>query len=110
GVGPLVAGLLAQYAPSPLRLPYIVFGVALVVLTVLVAVSPETVESERPTSRYRPQRIAVPRHARGVFFAATGAGMASFAVYGVFNSLAPSFLAGTMHETSHAVAGAVAFA
>jgi MFS family permease len=110
GVGPLIAGLLAQYAPSPLRLPYIVFGVALVILTLLVAVSPETVDSDRPTTRYRPQRIAVPRHARGVFFAATGVGVASFAVYGVFNSLAPSFLAGTMHQTSHAVAGIVAFA
>ena len=31
GVGPLVAGLLAQYAPQPLRLPYYVFGVALLV-------------------------------------------------------------------------------
>jgi len=31
------------------------------------------------------------------------------AVYGVFNSLMPGFLAGTMHETSYAVAGAVAF-
>jgi MFS family permease len=59
---------------------------------------------------YRPQRIAVPANARGTFFAAAFAGMASFAVYGVFNSLVPSFLAGTLHEQSHAVAGAVAFA
>ena len=28
----------------------------------------------------------------------------------MFNSVVPSFLAGTLHETSHAVAGAVAFA
>jgi MFS family permease len=26
GVGPLVAGILAQYLPAPLRLPYLVFG------------------------------------------------------------------------------------
>jgi MFS family permease len=52
----------------------------------------------------------VPPRARRTFFAATAAGVASFAVYGVFNSLAPSFLAGTLGETSHAVAGAVAFA
>jgi MFS family permease len=45
-----------------------------------------------------------------MFFAATAAGVAAFSVYGIFNSLAPSFLAGTLHETSHAVAGAVAFA
>jgi hypothetical protein len=110
GFGPLVAGLLAQFAPAPLRLPFIVFGVLLVVLVAAVAFSPETVRRPDVRPAYRPQRIAVPTHARGIFFAATFAGMASFAVYGVFNSLVPSFLAGTLHEQSHAVAGAVAFA
>jgi MFS family permease len=109
GVGPLAAGLLAQYAPQPLRLPYILFAAVLFVLAVLVAVSPETADRPVPTPRYRPQRIAVPRRARRIFFAATAAGLASFAVYGVFNSLAPTFLAGTLHQGSHAVAGAVAF-
>lgn len=110
GFGPLVAGLLAQFAPAPLRLPYIIFGAVLVVLAIAVALSPETVRARHPRPEYRPQRIVVPAHARGTFFAATFAGMAAFAVYGVFNSLVPSFLAGTLHETSHAVAGAVAFA
>jgi hypothetical protein len=45
-----------------------------------------------------------------MFFAAVATGLGAFAVYGIFNSLAPSFLAGTLHESSHAVAGAVAFA
>ena len=109
GVGPLVAGLLAQYAPQPLRLPYYVFGAALLVLAVLIALSPETADRPDPAPRYRPQRIVVPAHARRMFFAATATGTATFAVYGVFTSLAPSFLAGTLHQTSHAVAGAVAF-
>jgi MFS family permease len=81
-----------------------------VVLALAVALSPETVRRLESRPRYRPQRIAVPAGARGTFFAATFAGMAAFAVYGVFNSLAPSFLAGTLHQSSHAVAGAVAFA
>jgi MFS family permease len=110
GLGPLVAGLLAQYAPQPLRLPYILFGLVLVLLAVLVAASPETADRPDPRPAWRPQRVAVPAHARRAFFAATAAGVASFAVYGVFNSLAPSFLAGTLHETSSALAGAVAFA
>jgi MFS family permease len=110
GFGPLVAGLLAQFAPQPLRLSYYVFGAALLVLAALVAVSPETTERPVPTPPWRRQRIAVPAHMRGTFLAATGAGFAAFAVFGVFNSLAPSFLAGTLHETSHAIAGAVAFA
>jgi hypothetical protein len=58
----------------------------------------------------RPQRVAIPTDRRGTFFAATAAAAAAFAVFGVFNSLMPAFLAGTMHETSYAVAGAIAFA
>lgn len=109
GVGPLVAGLLAQFAPAPLRLPYVCFGLALVVLALLITLAPETVVRPDEPPRWRPQRMAVPPSARGKFFAATAAGIAAFAVYGVFNSLVPSFLAGTLHELSHAVAGAVAF-
>ncbi|GAA1949648.1 MFS transporter [Catenulispora subtropica] len=109
GVGPLAAGLLAQFAPQPLRLPYIVFGTVLVVLAVLIAVAPETADRPDPAPRYRPQRVTVPGDARRLFFAATATGLSAFAVYGVFTSLAPSFLAGALHQTSHAVAGAVAF-
>lgn len=110
GFGPLAAGLLAQFAPQPLRLPYIVFGGVLIVLALLVAAAPETAVRPDPAPAWRPQRIAVPRGARRAFFAATAAGVAAFAVFGVFNSLAPSFLAGDLHEHSAAVAGAVAFA
>jgi Major Facilitator Superfamily len=109
GVGPLMAGLLAQFAPAPLRLPYIVVGGALAILALLVAVAPETTTPPDPRPAWHPQRVAVPRHARRQFYAATGAAMAAFAVYGVFNSLVPSFLAGTLHVNSHATAGAVAF-
>ena len=109
-IGPLISGLLATFAPQPLRLPYLVFLIALLVLTALVALSPETVITAAERPRYRPQRVAVPPQARRTFFAATATGLAAFAVYGIFNSLAPSFLAVTLHQDSHAVAGAVAFA
>jgi MFS family permease len=110
GFGPLAAGLLAQFAPAPLRLPYLVFGIALVVLAAAVALSPETMRGPASRTRYRPQRIAVPELERSTFYAATLAGMAAFAVFGVFNSLVPAFLASALHERSHAVAGAVPFA
>jgi MFS family permease len=110
GFGPLAAGLLAQFAPAPLVLPYVVFGTALVAAAVAVALSPETVLRPDPRPRYRPQRVAVPPRGRSLFYAATLAGVAAFAVFGVFNSLVPSFLAGTLHESSHAIAGAVPFA
>src|ERR671930_1190236 len=110
GFGPLAAGLLAQFAPAPLVVPYAVFGIALIVIALLVGLSPETVRRPDPRPRYRPQRLAVPAQLRSLFYAATIAGLAAFAVYGVFNSLVPSFLAGTLHERSHAIAGAVPFA
>lgn len=110
GVGPLVAGLLAQYAPQPLRLPYLVFGALLLGLALLVGLAPETAVRPESSRAWRPQKIAVPAHARRTFFAAVAAGIASFAVYGVFNSLVPSFLVGTLKVTSHAAAGGVAFA
>jgi MFS family permease len=109
GIGPLIAGLLAAFAPAPLRLPYLVFGLLLAGLALLVAIGPETAGRQVPRPHWRPQRVAVPARARGEFFAATFAGLAAFAVFGVFNSLVPSFLIGTLHVTSHAVAGAVAF-
>ena len=110
GFGPLAAGLLAEFARAPLGLPYVAFGIALIVLATCVALSPETLSRVEPRPRYRPQRIAVPKSARSIFYAATLAGMAAFAVFGVFNSLVPTFLAGTLHEHSHAIAGAVPFA
>jgi MFS family permease len=110
GVGPLAAGLLAAFAPAPLVLPYLVFGIVLIAVALAVALSPETVRRPDPRPRYRPQRVAVPTAVRPLFYAATVAGLAAFAVYGVFNSLVPSFLAGTLHEHSHAIAGAVPFA
>jgi MFS family permease len=109
GIGPLVAGALAQFAPEPLRLPYVVVGGAIAILALLVAMAPETTTHPEPRPAWHPQRVAVPNHARRHFYAATSAAIAAFAVYGVFNSLVPSFLAGTLHVDSHAVAGAVAF-
>jgi MFS family permease len=92
------------------RLSFVVFGAALLVLAGAIALSPETVRRPDPMPAYRVQRISVPAHSKGLFRAATGAAMASFAALGVFNSLIPSFLLGSLHESSHAVAGAVAFA
>jgi len=109
GFGPLLGGLLAQFAPAPLRLPFIVVGATLVVLAIIISFAPETVTILDARPAWRPQRVAVPSEGRRQFFAATAAGIASFAVYGVFNSLVPSFLSGTLHEMSLAVAGAIAF-
>jgi MFS family permease len=108
-LGPLIAGALAQFLPQPLLLPYVVFLVILALAAVAVALVPETVERAEERPAYRPQRISLPAAARNTFSAAAIAAFAGFAVFGLFTSLAPSVLAGTLHETSRLMAGAVPF-
>ncbi|GGM79451.1 MFS transporter [Dactylosporangium sucinum] len=104
--GPIVAGLLAQYVDAPLRTPYLVFLALLLLAALAVALVPETV-SALPR-RYRPQRVNVPAAARPRYFAAAAGAFASLSVLGLFTSLAPSFVAGTLHHPSRALAGLVA--
>lgn len=106
--GPLVAGLLAQYVTAPLRTPYAVFLVLLLLAAGAVALVPETVPRSRQPQRYRPQRVAVPAAARPRYFAAGGGAFAALSVLGLFTSLAPAFVAGTLHHPSRALAGLVA--
>ncbi|MEA2443481.1 MAG: hypothetical protein QOJ12_773 [Thermoleophilales bacterium] len=108
-LGPLVAGVLAQTVDAPLTVPFVLFGALLAVAAIAVALAPETVTPPQARPAYRPQRVAVPADARGRFFGAAAAGFVSFAAFGLFTSLAPSFLAGTLGQTSHALAGVPAF-
>src|ERR1700683_1629600 len=71
GVGPLSAGLLAQFVPLPLVIPYVIVGGVLVVLAVLIAFAPETASRPDPQPAWRPQRVGVHAHARGTLFGAT---------------------------------------
>jgi MFS family permease len=110
GLGGLIAGVLAQWAGHALTVPFLTLASALVVGMLAVALAPETRIPHEPRPRYRPQRISVPPQSRGRFFAAATAVAITFAIFGLITSLAPSFLAGTLHRPSHALAGAVSFA
>lgn len=109
GAGPLLAGLLAQFAPDPLRTPYVVAEALLVLALAALAVTPETAIGQSENIGYRPQRIAVPSGGRGRFALAALAGFICFAVFGLFTSLAPGILSTTFGQRSHALAGVVAF-
>lgn len=110
GLGGLIAGVVAQWAGHALTLPYLLLLGALLLSLVGISVAPETHPIRSPRPRYRPQRVAVPPQSRGRFFAAATGAMITFAIFGLVTSLAPSFLAGTLHHPSHALAGAVSFA
>jgi predicted MFS family arabinose efflux permease len=104
-LGPFIAGLLAQYAPDGLTLPFVVLLAALLVAIAVVAVSPEGREPVRPRPRYRPQRLRVPTQDRARFIAATTGGFLTFALGGLFAGLAGTFLAGPLHHPSAALTG-----
>jgi MFS family permease len=110
GLGGLIAGVLAQWVGHALTLPFLVLMAALLVGLVAIALAPETRVATSPRPRYRPQRVSVPPRSRGRFFGAAVAVAITFAIFGLITSLAPSFLAGTLHQPSHALAGAVSFA
>jgi MFS family permease len=106
GVGPLIAGCLAEWAKWPLTLPYVVFlALAAVGLAGLLLVPETSPPAARATAtsglaRTRPARLPVP----------AGAGtLAAFAASGLFAGLAGLILAETFGHTSHALAGATLF-
>jgi MFS family permease len=110
GLGGLISGVLAQWAGEPLLVPFAVFTVALACAWTALLVVPETRPRRSPRPRYRPQHVSVPRSSRGRFVAAALGTAIAFAVFGLLTSLAPSFLAATLHQPSHVLAGAVSFA
>ncbi|WP_405864716.1 MFS transporter [Streptomyces sp. NBC_00005] len=107
GCGPLLAGVLAQYAAWPLYLPFVVH-LALVAGSAAVLVRlAETVRDLRPLSTVRPQRPSLPAQVRSVFAPAAIAAFAGFALFGVFTSVSPAFLAKSLDVDNHAVSGLV---
>jgi MFS family permease len=105
GIGPLLAGLLVEYAPAPLQLSFVVHIVLAALAGVAVLIVPET--SER-IGGIGAQRLSVPPEVRAVFVIASLAAFAGFAVTGLFTAVAPSFLSQVVGIDNHAVAGLIA--
>ncbi|MEU9104916.1 MFS transporter [Streptomyces xanthophaeus] len=107
GCGPLLAGLLAQYATRPLYLPFAVHLVLVAASVVVLTRLPETVRERRPLRTVRPQRPALPVSVRAVFGPAATASFVGFALFGVFTSVSPAFLAQSLDVHDRAVSGLV---
>ncbi|WP_298871926.1 MFS transporter [uncultured Bradyrhizobium sp.] len=109
GLGALIAGLLAEYVAFPLRTPFVVYLVVLLMVAAALAFARETID--RPLAAFaqlsvRP-RAGVPSSIRSRFVAPAVTGFAGMALVAFFAALAPSVLAGELHVTSHAIAGAI---
>ncbi|MDH6117230.1 MFS transporter [Kitasatospora sp. GAS204B] len=116
-LGPVVGASLAG-GSHPLLTPFLAHAVALLVLCVpLALVHPRMPGARRPADapprvtaplHLRPRRLALPAQGRRTFLLAAGAGFVSYAVFGVYLSLAPAFSAGLLHTHSRMVGAVVA--
>jgi MFS family permease len=108
-IGPLLAGLLASFAPAPLRTSYVVHVLLLGFVAWRIASFPETVQKPLPRWRdasYRP-RLGVPRELRGQFISPAACGFATFALGGYYAALVPAWLADELALSSPAISGAI---
>lgn len=110
GCGPLLAGVLAEYAPAPLRTPYLAHLALLVLAFAVTLTLPETARPPRPLPPLRVRPPAVPHQVRAVFVPAALAGFAGFSMFGLFTSVAPTFMAEELGVRDLAVSGTVVFA
>jgi MFS family permease len=104
GLGPLLAGVLVQYAPAPLYLSFFVHIGLMVLAACAVLFAAETSERQ---GRIDVQRLSVPPQTRAVFVTAATAAFAGFSVTGLFTAVAPSFVATVIGIGNHAVAGLI---
>jgi MFS family permease len=108
GLGPLMAGLFAQYAPHPTVLVFEVYLAVLAAAGLCLFFVPETVSPrQRPTFRFA--GLGIPARGRSEFVAAGVAAFAAFSLLGLFAALAPTFVGDVLHQPNHAIQGGVVF-
>jgi MFS family permease len=105
-LGPLVAGALAEWAPEPLRLCYLVALGFTLVAAALVLRLPERRGGE--AERWRPQWPRVPAEIRRPFFRLGLTAGAVWAAMALFLSIVPSYAALLLSTKNLAVVAAVA--
>jgi predicted MFS family arabinose efflux permease len=109
--GALLAGCLAQYAPWPMRLVFVVYIAILVTLYFVLRSAPETIQRpvRSPHDVEMKPRVGVPAEIRARFIAPAATAFGSFALFGFYAALAPSILAQDLHETNRAIGGGIVF-
>jgi MFS family permease len=106
--GPILGGVLAQFAPWPLRLPFVIYLALLCAVAGAILVTPETLASPKRfgEASLRP-RLGVPRSIRLQFVAPSVGGFATFALIGFYAALIPSVLRDSLHQPAPAIAGII---
>jgi len=109
-IGPLIAGVLAQLAPAPLQLPFLVYLALLTIVAATTAFAPETVTKRKPLREVSLKpRLGVPQQIRLQFISPAVTGFATFAMIGFYLALIPSLLRDSLHQSAPIVAGGIVF-
>jgi MFS family permease len=106
--GTLLAGILADVAPSPLRTPWIVMLALAAIGALGVIVNGES-SAHRSGFSLQLQPLHIPGEIRSDFLRSAMAAGAGFAVLGVLTAVTGLFLGTVLNEDSHALTGFVVF-
>ena len=106
GLGPVLAGALAQYAPDPRRLSYLVEIALLIPALAVVAMLPAALG--RTGGRWRPRWPRLPGANRGQFLRAAVVSLLAWAVAYVVLALVPSYTADALGGSNLLVDGTAA--
>jgi len=102
--GPVVTGVLGEYGPEPLRLPYVLLLVVLIPAAVGIASMPRR---RIALGRWRPTRPRVPAGIRTRFTTGSAAAALAWAVAALFLALVPSFVGSALGIANLAATGLV---
>ena len=111
GLGPFLAGILAQFTREPLTMPFLALMVLALAAGAITLRVPETVQGRVARLRelsLRP-RIAVPRALIPAFTAPAITAFSTFSLLGFYSALTPSLLEQALHLHSHAISGGIVF-
>jgi MFS family permease len=108
GLGPLIAGVFAEYVAAPTRTVFWLYLAMTAVALLAVVAIPETVTAPARAFRIR-LHVGVPPSLRAMMLGAMLGVFAAFALLGLFSSLVPTFLHGILGVHNLAVIGAASF-
>jgi MFS family permease len=111
GLGPMLSGILATFAPSPLHFPYVVYLAILTVVFLAIRTVPETVSN--PKQRWSDvslkPRFGVPASIRKAFLSPAVTGFSTFSLIGFYGALIPGLVAESLGVMSPLVSGSIVF-
>jgi hypothetical protein len=111
GLGPILSGVLATFAPAPLHFPYVVYLAILMAIFLAIRTVPETVT--HPKKRWSDvslkPRFGVPASIRKAFVSPAVTGFSTFSLIGFYGALIPGLVSGCLGVTSPLVSGSIVF-